>query len=232
MTGEEDVTLVGEQLEGLVDVLAPHQGVADLRPAKRVDVVLIRGAVLGHAEGTLVGHENVHLGRGLGTGRDLEDEANAVNDQLFTGGGDLVRGRHERNARKTGHPLAEARVDVTLGVFGEQHAVHIHGAADHDRAGQDVLADRRVEETLGRDHRHAGARSVVIAQYAADPAEVIGVAVGVDHGAHRSFTEVLVHQVQGRPGGLFGGEGIDDDPSGLARNEGDVRDVHASNLED
>ena len=52
------------------------------------------------------------------------------------------------DARQPGHPLAETGVDVALRVFRQQHAVHIHGAADHDRAGQDVLTDRRVQEAV------------------------------------------------------------------------------------
>ena len=101
-----------------------------------------------------------------------------------------MRGRHERNARQTGYPFTEPSVDVTLRVLGEQRAIHIHRAANHDRAGENILAYRRLEETLRRDDRHATTRDVVIADHSADAAKVVGVAVGVDHGTDGPFSQV------------------------------------------
>ena len=49
MTGEQNVCAGGEEINGLVDIIAPRLGVADLCTAWCDDVVQMTGAILGHA---------------------------------------------------------------------------------------------------------------------------------------------------------------------------------------
>ncbi len=56
---------------------------------------------------------------------------------------------------------------------------------------EDVLADRLLEEADGRDDPDATGREVLVADHRADPAEVVDVAVRVDHGDHRQVGDML-----------------------------------------
>ena len=61
--GEGDVGVVGEQVDGLVEVARPDAGVADRRAAQGEQVVQVVRGVLGHAQRPAVGEEEVHLRR-------------------------------------------------------------------------------------------------------------------------------------------------------------------------
>src|SRR3712207_7243588 len=47
----------------------------------------------------------------------------------------------------------------------------------------------------------------------------------VDDRAHGPVAEVLADEVHRRPGGLRGGQGVDDDPPGVPADEGEVGEV-------
>ena len=64
--------LVAEEVHGLGDVPGPATGVADLSAAQGHEVVHVVRNVLRQAEGALGGKVEVHLGRALGTRRQLE----------------------------------------------------------------------------------------------------------------------------------------------------------------
>ena len=90
----------GEQLDRLGQVPRPDARVADQRAAQREQVVQVVGGVLGHAQRSLVGEVEVHLRRGLGARRHLEEDADPVEDFLLAGAGD-VEGRRDQ-ARRAG----------------------------------------------------------------------------------------------------------------------------------
>ena len=89
----------------------------------------------------------------------------------------------------------------------------------------------RVEEALRGDDPQP-VRQIVVRDDPAEAAEVVDVAVRVDHRAHGPPAEVLRHQLERGPRGLRGGERVDDDPPGLPRDERDVGDVGAADLVD
>ena len=139
VAGEADVGVVGEQVDGLVDVPAPRQRVPHLGPAQRVEVVHRVGAVLGHAQQAQVGEVEVHLRRGLGARGQLEHDADPVEDPFGAGLVDLLGRRDEAHRAERGG-LAEAGVDLTLGTDRQQRAVHVHRPTHHGRPGDHVLA--------------------------------------------------------------------------------------------
>jgi hypothetical protein len=78
---------------------------------------------------------------------------------------------------------------------------------------------------LGSDDLDVAAPDGVVGDDTVDAAEVIDVAVGVDHRRHRSFTEVLVAESEAGGRGLSGGERVDHDPTLGAFEEADVGHV-------
>ena len=75
-------------------------------------------------------------------------------------------------------------------------------------------------------------RQVLVGRDPAQAAEVVDVAVGVDHRLDRALAQVLGDQGERGPRGLRRGERVDHDPAGLAGHEGDVGDVGAADLVD
>ena len=120
---------------------------------------------------------------------------------------------------------------MALGVARQQGAVHVGRATVHDVAGQHVLADRGLQESLRGDDGKAGG-NVRVRHNPPHTAIVIDVTVRVDHRRYRLIAAVRAHQLQGRGGRLRRGQGIDNDQPPLALDEGHVRDVESAHLID
>ena len=210
--------------------MAPGPGVPDQGAPGGVEIVQVAGAVLGHAEGPELREEEVHLGRGFGVRRDLEDNVHAVDGQAGPRGRDAF-GRRDQGDLTGGDRLAEARVHMAAWSLGQGGAIHVGRSSAHDIAQQDVFADRLGQEAFRRDDPQTVA-DVLVRQDALDPAIVVHVAVGVDHCGHRLVAAMGAHQGQRRPGGFLRDQGIDDDIAGLALDEGDVGNVEVADLID
>ena len=195
---EDDVGVAAEEVERLVDVARPGQRVADLRAAQRVDVVERMGRDLRHAQGPVVREVEAQLGRRLGPRRVLEDDAQPVDHQLLPGLGDDVRGREQGHGARRGE-LREAGADALERTPAREVAVHVRRPPGHHVAREDVLADRLLEEVDRRDDPHPARREVLVADHGPHAAEVVHVAVGVDHGHHRQVGDVLPDQSPSRP---------------------------------
>ncbi|CAB4716061.1 unannotated protein [freshwater metagenome] len=72
VTCESNIAAVQEQIDCIVDVLAPAQRVTNLCASWRVDVMQRGGTVLGHAHGAVAREIEVHLGWSFGPGGELE----------------------------------------------------------------------------------------------------------------------------------------------------------------
>ena len=70
-------------------------------------------------------------------------------------------------------------------------AVHVAGAAQHRRAGEDILGHGVLHEPLGSDHLDLAGRDLFLGDDALHPAEVVDMGVGVDHRPHRPVAAVL-----------------------------------------
>ena len=112
----------------------------------------------------------------------------------------------------------------------QQRAELVSSAAAHRIAGDDVLGDGRVHEALWRIDLDLAGCHVGLADDALDAAEMVGMAVAVDHRDDRLLRPVLVVQLKAGPGGLGIEQRVDDDQAGLALDDGHVCEVDAAQL--
>ena len=229
---EHHIGAIGKGVDGLGEVAGPGVRVTHQRAAQGQQVVQIVGGVLGHAQRAEAREIEVHFGGRLGAGRHLELDLHAVDGVLLTGLPD-VDGRNDDADLAGGRGLTEPATHVALGSARQQRAVHVGRATRHRRAGVHVLLDGMLDEAVGRQHRHRAAVHVGLRGDAQDAAEMIDVAVGVDHSDDGTVT-AAVGAVQGQRRGrhLGGDQRIDDDDPGVALDKGDVREVEAADLID
>jgi hypothetical protein len=173
----------------------------------------------------------MHLGRRLGVGREQELESDPVDLQALARVGDLL-GRGDQLDPAEGGSQPEARADLALRRRLQQRAEHVEGAPRHRVARDHVLRHRGLQETRGGDHPHPAGPHVILVDHAAHAAEVIDVAVRVDHGGHRPALAVRAVEVERGAGGLGADQRIDDDQAVVALDDRHVRDVLVSHLVD
>ena len=231
MLGEHHVAAGGEHADRLVEVGRPAVRIADQGAAQREDVVQVVGGVLGHAQRAPLGEQEVHLGRRLGVGRELEHHVDAVDRLLLAGAGDVDRRRDQRHGAGR-RRLAQPGADLPGGALGQQRAVHVRGAAGHRSARVDVLADRVLEEPVGGEHGHAAGRHVVGRDDAACAAEVVDVAVRVQQPGDRPLAAMLAVERQRRRRALGRDQRVDHEHAGVALDDRHVRQVEPAHLVD
>ncbi|CAB5032821.1 unannotated protein [freshwater metagenome] len=156
------------------------------------------GRRLNDAEGASLWQEEVQFGRGLGLRDHLEFKEDAVDRRLLAGIRDLVG--HVDQRRSAGrNSLADCHIDLPTRPALKVRAVHVGGAAHHHRAGDHILTDGCIGEPLRRPDRHLFA----FGQDAADAAEVINVAVRVQHRADLSLAASFAVERQRRGSTLW-----------------------------
>ena len=90
-----------------------------------------------------------------------------------------------------------------------------------------------IHEPGGGDEGNLPRPHVLFLHDAADAAPVVAVRVRVDHGRDRKpLADVLLEQLPRRPDRFRGDQRVEDDPPGLAANEGDVGEVEPADLID
>ncbi len=128
--------------------------------------------------------------------------------------------------------LPEAGADLAARPLRQQRAVHVRRAAGHRAAGVDVLADRVLEEALGREDRDAARRDVLLGDDAARAAEVVDVAVRVEQAGHRPLAAMLAVERQRGGRRLGGDQRVDHEDARVALDDRHVREVEAAHLVD
>ena len=225
--GERHVGLAGEQLDRLGQVAGPDPRVADLRAAQGQQVVQVVGGVLGHAQRPLVREIEVHLRRALGAGRELEDDADPVQDLLLPGAGDGA-GRRDQ-AGRAGRP-ARAQPDPQRAgrALGQADSGVVVAAAQHRRP-------RRRRSPTPRAPGNAPARGSgpgTGIDHAQHPAEVIQVGVRVDHGRNGTVAPVSAVQGDRRGRDLRRDQRVDHDDAMVAFDQRHVRHLEPADLVD
>ena len=90
-----------------------------------------------------------------------------------------------------------------------------------------------LHEVAAGDDRHLARPHVRFIDDAAHPAPVIAVRMGIDHGRNRkALTHVLLEQSPRRAHHFRADRRVDDDPAGLAADEGYDGDVEPADLVD
>ena len=231
MRREHDIEPAGEAIDRLGEVAGPDARTADDSSPQGQQVVQGVGRVLGHAQRVPVREQDVHLGRGLGARRQLELHADAVDGARVAGPGDRV-GRDDQGHAAGRGRLAQASPDLAGGASVEGGAVHVAGPPRHRRARVDVLGDGVLDKALGRDDRAPPGVDILLRGDTLHAAEVVHVAVGVDHRDDRSIAPVRPVQIEGRPCRLAADQRVDHQDPAVALDEADVREVHAPDLVD
>ncbi|MCY1522326.1 hypothetical protein D9M68_571750 [compost metagenome] len=187
--------------------------------------------VLSRPEGFELREPGVHLRRSFGSGRVLELHDHAVNRQGFEVFLDVPSRRDQPHGTDS-NVLADGLVDVTVGATRQHRAVLKEHPPDHRIAGVHVLGDGVLHETYGRDDRDLAALHVLYVHYAMRPTEVITMGVRVDDCDHRTGAERCIDEIERGLGRFLGRQRIEDDPSGITFDEGDVGKIEAAHLID
>ena len=230
VAGKVDVGC-SEAVDGLIDVAAPFKGVAHLGTAQGVKVVHVVGDDFGPAEGVERREIEGQFGRRFRFGRKLEDEAHPV-DHDFLGRAIHLVGRRQNAELAEGNGLAQPRIHIGARRSRQVAAELVGGASSHGDTGNNVFAGRFGHEAFGGDDRYLALGGLGGRNDAQYTAEMIDMAVGKDDGHHGAVGEVLHGKGQGGGGGFPGGEGIDDDPTGCACDEGHVGEIETAQLVD
>ena len=103
--------------------------------------------------------------------------------------GNVVGRRDQRNGTRRGGG-AETGANLTFGVWLQQVAIHIAGAAAHRSTGHDVLGNRFLHKAGRGVNLHFTGFHVSFIDHATDTAVVVHMAVGKQHRHHRFFRPV------------------------------------------
>ncbi len=205
--------------------------IADQRAAQRQQVVQVVGGILGHAQRAELREVEVHFGRRLGARRHLELDLDPVDGVGFTGARN-VDGRHDQRHLALRRHLAQAATDMSFRAARQQGAVHVGGATRHRGPGIDVLLHDVLGEPFRCQHRHLAGVDVGLRGHAQHAAEMVDVAMGVDHRDDGPLAPVGAVQLQRRGRHLGGDQRVDHDQPGVALDEADVGEVQAADLID
>ena len=232
MGGEHHVGAVGEGVDRLGEITRPGMRVAHQRATQGQQVVQVVSCVLGHAQRAELREVEVHLGGRLGARRHLEFDLHAVDGVRLTRLSD-VDGRDDDRDLAGRRGLPETAAHLALRSAVQHGAVHVGRTARHGRARVDVLLHRMLGKAFRGKHRHLAGIHVRLRGDAEHAAEMIDMAVGVDHGDDGPVaTAVGSVELQRRGGHLGGHQGVDDDDSGVALDEADVGQVESADLVD
>ena len=208
-------------------VRVAHQGAA-----QREQVVQGVRGVLRHAQRAAVREVEVHLGRRLGARRHLEHDPHAVDRRaprpvvvMSTVGGDQ---RRRRRSRWSGRAR---RRRCPRGPRGRRRRT-CSPRGGPSRCRRRRSRRRVLEEALRGDDRDSPASTSSCVDDTLHAAEVVDVAVRVDHRHDRPVAAVLAVERERGGGGLGRDQRIDDDQPRVALDERDVREVEAAHLVD
>ena len=106
------------------------------------------------------------------------------------------------------------------------------GTTPHIDAGQHILTDGFISETMRRDDRDFAGCQHFWRRKGRHTAIMIAMTMREEYPRNRSIAKRLAHQLHPSSSGLNGGERIDDDPAGLAPDDRHHRNIIAPNLID
>ena len=218
-------------LQRLVHVVGPLQGITHLGTAHRVNVVQGLAHHLGTIEGFQIRQRKDEFRWCFAAGHVVKDETHTVEQQLLHR---LVHQqiRFQNTDPAIGHRLAQAVIDQALGVARQETAVHIAGAAPHRRPHQDVLAGGLFHEAQRRHHRHLARDHLLGADHTQRATKVVDVAVRENDGGYRLVAQVLTGKGHGRGRSLARRQCVHHNPSGLALDQRQVRQIKTAYLPD
>ena len=177
----------------------------------------------------LVGNAECHLGRALGTGYVVEHEVHPVQFGLLGGLVDQPGWGNDADGA-IGHILAQAGVHIAFGIARQVAAKLVERAPRHGRAHHDVFAGGFFHKACRCHDGNLALCYFLGRHHAQHAAKVVGVGMGQHHRRHRLVAQVLAGEGQRGAGGLRGRQRVDQNPAGLAFDDGHVGNVKAAQL--
>ncbi len=119
---------------------------------------------------------------------------------------------------------------VPFGPGATRFPYHVTRSAAHGVSSHNVLIQSSLQETVRRNDANSPVLYVSLRHYTSDSTVMIDVAVRVYNGHHRLLGSVLVEELQASLGCFRGNERIDHNHTRIPFDEGDVREISASDL--
>jgi len=231
MAGDHRIGLRGIAPGRLIQIARPGPRIAHLGAARGEDVVQAARGDLGGKKGLFRLDQHIEFRRSLGARDDLEFKVDAVHHPRLAGFGDGV-GRRDQRQGAGGNAHADAAAHLTRCARRKAGAELVGRPAHHRTACHDVFRCGFLHEAVGRDHRYLAGLDRILVGDAAHAAEMVTVAVGIEHRADRALAQRVVDQLHRCLRRLDTGQRVDHDPPRLAADHGHVRNVEAAHLPD
>ncbi|MNQ76954.1 hypothetical protein D3C85_918060 [compost metagenome] len=232
MLCEHHLCLVAIALQCVVEELRPGLAVPHFGATGRKQIVHRSHGVFGNTERLHLRQVQVHLRGGLGSGGELEHDLHAGDVVGFLGLGDQVGRRNQADGAAQRDAFANPRVHLPTLATGHCTTALEHAAAKHGGARQDVLLDGVFHETVRGVDTNLPGLDVCLVDHAAHTAEMIDVAVAVNHRDHGFARTVAVVQLKTCFRGLGDVKRVDDDQAIVTFDDGHVGQVDAAYLVD
>ena len=204
-------------------------GIAHLGAARRQDVMERAGCDFRRKKCPRGGHVYVHFRRRLGLRDHLEFQCNPVHNPRFAGLSDIGGRRNQRDIAAR-NPLADAAAHLALRSGCQVTAKLVICPPPHRRTGHDIFGRSFGNEMFGRNDCDLACPHLRFIDHATHPAEMVAVAMAVDHRAHRSRAQLVVHQPQRRCRRVARGQRVDEYPAGLTLDDGHIRHIETAHL--
>ena len=120
--------------------------------------------------------------------------------------------------------------NLPFGVFGQQIAIHVAGAAGHHITRNDIFADSVFHKMFRSDNLCLTSLHVGLGNHAFDAAPMVDVAVGIDDSHHRFMADVLVNQFHTCSRHIRRDQRIDHHIAIVALDDAHNRQIEATNL--
>ncbi len=231
MLRDHGIGPVAVAFDRLVEVARPQPAVANLRAAQGVEIVHVVGGVLRHVQDLELRKVHDHLRRRFGARHQMKLDLDAVDHAGLVSLPDQVVRRDQRD-RAFRQRLAEAFIDLPAFIDRQRQAVHVLRAAAHGVAGDDVFRHRMLHESVRRDHLDLAGSGVLGRHHALGAAEMIDVAMGIDHGCNRPGGAVGEIEIERGLRGLVGQQGVDQDQAAIALDDGEIGEIETAHLVD
>ncbi|MNR13200.1 hypothetical protein D3C85_1295950 [compost metagenome] len=170
-----------------------------------------------------------HLCRRFGARCEHVDDFHAIDFQRLDRLADFPGGRDQRDGA-VGQCLRTAKIQLTAIASGQGGTELVLGASTHGVAGHDIFGNRMLHEPRRCDDLYLARLDVSFIDDAFDAAIMVDMTVVVDHRQHRLFRAMRVVEIECGTRGFGGHQGVDDDESGLAFDDGHVGQVDAADL--
>jgi len=201
MAGKIDLRLT-EEVDDLVDGVAPVQAVPDLGPAQGIDVVQVTGNDFSAAPGLLLRQVKGQLGRRFRIRRILKHKGHPIDGFFLRCPGDQFGGWKDTGGAQGG---LFTQAGIHMAPFGPRQtlAVHIKRATIHRDAGHCILTGRFLHESFGSYNADLAGFHLFRRDECRHPGKVVRMTVG-DNDRHDRFGRQVLHGKRKGPfGGLF-----------------------------